>query len=70
MRWRHSSIGLVFEDGPGLAATCGGEIKVSMQWVGSLMAHVRDGGRSRVSATREIKGVCKLTFPLKRVGTS
>lgn len=60
--WRHSQIHLIFEHGPGLAATSGGTIKVSMQWVGSLMAHVRDGGRSRASATREIKGVCKFSL--------
>jgi hypothetical protein len=57
--WRYNQIELVFENGPGLAATSGGLIKVSMQWIGSLMAHVRDGGRSRASATREIKGVCE-----------
>lgn len=64
--WRHQLIELVLENEPGLAATSGGKIHVSLQWVTATMHEVRDGKRDMQEAVQEFKGVCESIFPLIR----
>ena len=55
--WRHQLIQLVLEDEPGLAATSGGKIHVSLQWVESVMKDVHSSKRDTQAAIKEFKGV-------------
>lgn len=57
--WRHQMIELELEDKPGLAATMGGRIAVSLPWITDIMHQVRNGRRSIAAATHEFKGVCE-----------
>lgn len=61
--WRHQMIELELEDKPGLAATMGGKIAISLHWVADIMHQVRDGRRSLAAAAMEFKGVCGSTAP-------
>lgn len=60
--WRHNYIHLYLEDAPGCAYTCGGEIKVSLQWMASLMGEVKRGSRDRASVVRELKGLSEWVY--------
>ena len=55
--WRHQLIELELEDAPGLAATSGGKIRVSLHWVGALMREVQRDQRDMPSTVKEFKGV-------------
>lgn len=59
--WRHQMIRLELEDKPGLAATSGGKVAVSLHWVSDIMREVQQGSRSLAAATHEFKGVCELS---------
>lgn len=59
--WRHQMMELILEDEPGLAATSGGRIHVSLQWVGGVMREVQGGKRDMQSAVKEFKGVRELS---------
>ena len=65
--WRHQLIDLVLEDKPGLAATSGGRIHISLHWVGSILGEVKASKRDMQSAVKEFKGVCKSQFPFSRM---
>lgn len=54
---------LVLEDKDGLAATCGGRIGVSLNWVGNIMDDVRKGQKRVEMAVKEFKGVCTYITP-------
>ncbi|WVR04854.1 hypothetical protein IAU60_001866 [Kwoniella sp. DSM 27419] len=55
--WRHQLIQLELEDKEGLAATSGGKIGVSLQWVDKVMQTVDKGERKMEGAVKEFKGV-------------
>lgn len=60
--WRHQLVELVLEDKDGLAATSGGRIGVSLNWVGNIMDDVRKGQKRVEMAVKEFKGVCTYTI--------
>lgn len=69
-KYRNQSITLVLDPNyDGLAATSGGLIRVSLQWVANVQQSVRDG-REIEDATKEFKGVLlhELTHSLQHDG--
>jgi hypothetical protein len=69
-RYRHQSITLILDpDYDGLAATSGGQLRVSLQWIKNTQDSVRQG-REIEDATKEFKGVLlhELTHALQHDG--
>lgn len=70
-RYRNQSLTLKLDPGyDGLAATSGGELRVSLKWVGDVQKQVSDGRREIQDATKEFKGVLlhELTHALQHDG--
>lgn len=69
-RYRNQSLSLILDpEYDGLAATSGGQIRVSLQWVKNVQETVRDG-REIEDATKEFKGVLlhELTHAIQHDG--